>query len=117
MNAQVTGTTGFFRVPVHVLANSTGGHQLIYDFPTVTVTCAQAVILYELVEGPADTSLQAPVALTDVVLQSFVTANGMVAGFVDSNTTKATYSVTLPYSVGNESCTSDPQVINNPIKR
>jgi hypothetical protein len=117
MNAQVIGTTGFFNVPVHLLANSAGGYQLIYDFPTVTVTCAQAVIVYELVEAPASASLQKPTTSADVVLQSFVTANGLVAGFVDSDKTPGTYAVTLPYSVGSNSYTSDPQVINNPIKR
>jgi hypothetical protein len=118
MNAQVTATTRFFHVPVHVLPSQTGsGYELVYDFPQVNVTWARAVILYELVEAPTGTILKTPSISTGGEFVPFVTANGLVAGFVDTDKAPGTYSVTLPYSVGTETYTSDPQVINNPIKR
>lgn len=117
-------TPHFFHVPVRYLSDATGAYQLYYDFDKVQVTYELSVILYEMVEAPAGaritkievTSKENPV----VPFQPFTGANGRLAGLFDTdpnNGNPGTFAVHITVSYNGQDTVSDPQIINNPIRR
>jgi len=115
----------FFTVPVRVVSSSSSGYELIFDFASIEVAYSNAVILYQLVEAPPNTQLGVPISNKPGPFDTFVAFNGMLAGMMDTDTdtdsASTTYQITLTAIVTESSgptlVTSDPQVINNPIKR
>ncbi|QJE01950.1 hypothetical protein HH212_19595 [Massilia forsythiae] len=112
--------TNFYQVQVLIRTDDDGNLDFTYIPDKVNIDTSNAVISYQLVEAPADTTfwgMQILPANQDAFGAPQISGNGYMLSINDVNGNKEpnVYSVSLMLSQpGNGILLSDPQIINRP---